>query len=487
MIGVYDIEEIDSETNTLSITRSNNERDTSCRFQTRDPVHEWDEIIVENDYETRLFAGILETPDIGKEDNATLYTASSHGYQKLFDRLKVEEAFEDELAGDIVRDIVASYAADFTVENVEDGFNISKVVYNYVLPSEGIRRIADALGYRWHIDQYKDIHFVANDATEAPKQVVPSEHFYSNLHISPDVSSLANVVIVRGGTYRSEQVDYFEIADGEKTQFLLPEKPHEIHVFVNGVEKTVGIKFGQGTPVQDFQVNFNEKYIENGTLATLSDGDEFHVAFTYDVPIRVRRRNAASVTVMALLFPGTNGEFEKVIHDKDIVSREIAYQTAQQHLDAYSNALVSGSFNTQDDIFEPGEVLVLNVPEFAGSASIQSIDSTYLDTGLWKHTVKFATVLFGFEEFMRELYAAKKVELIDGETLETSTELEDTVTLSEMLTVSIDLNRQEDTIGVEEDVAADINFGEEYVLAPYFPSDHSDPKRVFILDGSVMV
>lgn len=484
MIGLYDIERIYSINATLQIVRSNNERDTRAGFQTHDAISEWDEIIIENDYETRLFAGILESPAISKANNITEYGAETRGYKKLFDRVPVEEAYDNELAGDIIKDIVEENCPGFTTNGVEDGTIIAKVLYNNVLPSEGIKRIADSLGYQYGIDAYKDVYYRANNAVIAPRSVTSSENFFKNLQIKPDVTNLCNVVVVRGGTYLSEEVIYFEVADGEKTQFVLPEKPHDVSVYVNGVEKTVGIKFGEQPATQEFQINFNEKYIENGTHALLDADDVFEVRYKYDVPIRVRRKNLASIAALKVLFPETNGEFTKVIHDPDISTRELAYDVAQQNLDAYSNALVTGSFSTVEDIFSPGQLLPINVPEFMGSSVIQKISSKHIAGKLWNHTITFATVLFGFEEFLRDLLAAKKVELIDGETLETSTDVDESLTVDDTVTATTGVIQPEETIEIEDEDYNDLNVTIEFVLTPYWPSDFTDTKRAFILDGS---
>lgn len=484
MIGIYVIERIQSTNGTLQIVRSDNERQTRCSFQTLDPVYEWDEIIVENDYSTRLFAGILETPEIRKADNIPTYTAQSGGYKKLFDRGKVASSWLSTLAGNIVRDIVTNFAAGFTSTAVEDATTIEKAVFNYALPSEAINRIATSLGYSWGIDFYKDVKFVAEDAENALQHITTGGAFWRDLVIKPDISSLYNVVIVRGGTYLSEEVIYYEVADGEKTQFVLPEKPHDVSVYVNGVLKTSGIQFGEATPTTEFQINFNEKYIQNGTHAVLADGDVFEVRYKYDVPIRVRRKNQASINALAVLFPETNGEFELVIQDASINTRELAYNIAQQNLNKYSNTLVSGSFETAEDIYSAGQTLNITVPEFVGSALIKSVSSRHVGGTQWRHTIQFATVLFGFEEFMRELLAAKKVKLIDGETLETSHDYEDAVGVSDSVIAGTDTHQGVDDLTLSDDSYSILNVTKDHVFGEYFPSAYTDTKRVFILDGS---
>jgi len=484
MIGIYDIERIYSDNGTLTISMSNNNRNTQCGFVTRDEIQEWDEIFVENDYGVYLFAGILDAPEIDFSDNITVYKASTQGYRKLFDRDRVAETYEAELAGDIVRDIVDTYCPGFTTDGVEDGIVIEKVLYNYVTPSEGIQRIADAIGYRWHIDSYKVVHFVANDAENATSSITNTGDFWKGLNIKIDISNLVNVVIVRGGTYLSEEIIYTEVADGEKTQFVLPEKPHDVSVFVDGTPKTVGIKFGEQVPTAEFQVNFNEKYIENGTHAVVANGDVFEVRYKYDVPIRVQTKNLASIAEMMILFPETNGEFKRVIQDSSIDSRALAYEMGRQNLEKYSSRIINGSFMTAEDLFKPGQIIPITKGNFSGSAVIQKITSRSIAGSHWRHNVSFATVLFGFEEFMRELYASRKVQLIDGETLETLHDVEDMIELSETVIAGTDINQQMDGVGVGDDSNSEMNFGEMYVLGVYFPSSYADTKRVFILNGS---
>ncbi len=85
---------------------------------------------------------------------------------------------------------------------------------------------------------------------------------------------------------------------------------------------------------------------------------------------------------------------------------------------------------------------------------------------------------------MRSLSAIRKVELIDGETLETSHDFTDEVAVSESVTASIDLHRANENIGVSDDTVTDLNRTITYVLGPYFPSSFADTKRAFLLDIS---
>lgn len=486
MIGIYSVERIQSLNGTLSINRSLSERDITCDFSTKDDVQEWDEIIVENRYMTKLYAGIADAPELNKADRYTTRKVKVLGYRKIFDRLQVADNYESMTAGAIIRSMVAEYCPGFTTNNVADGATITRTLFNYALPSEVITKLAGSIGYDWYIDFDKDVHFFARETTPSSHELTSSSTFERGLKIRPRIENFANVVVLRGGTYRSSEQVYKEKGDGVKTQFILPEKPHDVRVEINSVEKTDGIKFGENTPTTDFVINFNEKYIENGLHAVLSSSDEIAVYFTYDVPLRIKRRNAASIEAMKARFPelAPDGEFQRVIHDKDINDRDVGYKVCEEYLNSHSNLVIEGDFATQDDIFTPGELLNIDLPEFTGSAVIQKVRSRQIAGTLFEHTIEFATVLFGFEDFLRDLLAAKKIELKDGEVVETLYDFSDVVTVSESVTVTIDSNRQNDAIGAADTFYSELNKTLEYVLTPYFPSSFADSKRAFNLDLS---
>lgn len=498
MIGIYSMTEIDALNKSLNIIESTSEKNNKCTFSTYDTVNEWDEIIVENQYNQKLFAGITDSVDIDKAEGMSLRKINVTGYKKLFDRLRVNESYLEQDADVIITDMVANFTTGFTVNNVEaTGIEIEKVLFNFALPSEVVTRIAKTIGYDWYIDFDKDLHFFAKQVEAAPKNITNSSTFHKDLTIEPDVSSLVNQVVIRGGTFTSDLQTYEAVADGVQTEFLLPDKPQDITVYVNNwngssydgyVEKTLGILFEGETPTTEFVVNYNEKYIANGTFATLDDLDKIKVTYKYQAPVRVKRRNVTSIDAIKTQFPSlaADGIIEKVINDNNIDSRELAYQLANEELNAYSNAVVRGSFKTHENIFRAFQVIQINTDEYVGSAIITQITSRNVGGNQWEHKVSLATVLYDFEDFLREILAQQKVVLIDNEIVETLYNFEDDITLSDTVTITVDQNRQTEVMEISDSDFQELNKSIDYVLGPYFPSSFADTQRVFNLDGGLL-
>lgn len=470
---------------TLSIFSELNERNTTLIFQTRTLVESNEEITVEKDDTTLLFNGIIERVQF--DNKTSTYTVRASSTIKLFDMKRVARTFQDMTAQEIVEAIIDDYCDGFTHTNVTGSIDIKSAQFNYEKPSECIRQIAESIGYNWHIDLNNDVHFYEKTSNSAPLLIAEGEDFRS-LKIEPDTRDIANVVIVRGGTYLSSTQEYIEVADGEKTKFIVPEKPQDVAVSVDTgsgyVAKTLEPQLGESTPTAEFQVNYNEKYIQNGTHATLANGNKIKIEYKFEVPLRLMKKDLASIAALKLLFPATDGEFYKVVEDKSINSRELAEAVADENLLLYGSAKINGSFNTYTSGIEVGQIITIDYKGYTTSAIVTSVTATSEANEFFSYAIKFSTVLTRFEDFLRELLRRSKIVLNENEVVEIINNVSETITLNETVTVSTDLNRQNEEITIDDDVYVDKNFAIDYVLGPYFPSSYTDTKRVFLLNSS---
>ena len=479
--GSADVE-INARHKTLKITREL-ERGHSCQFKTEDDVQEWDEIIIEDGASNTIFAGIVHEPELQTRKGIETTVVNLKTYKKLFDRLLVAKSYEDKTFGFIVADIISTFCPGFTSTNVDTGPTIAKAVFNYEKPSNAIKSLCEKIGYTWKIDFEKDVHAFPV-AAGTKKTITDTSGDFEDLKVKPNVQNFSNVVVVRGGAYLSSQQTVSFKGDGERTAFFTPEKPRETEVWVNSVQKTLGVKFGENTPTTDFVVNYAESAIENGTHAVLSSSDIIEIKFKFDVPLRLIQRRIASITAMEAILGSGNGEFQSLIEDDTLNTRELARQVAQAHLDAYSNALVNGSFSSEENEWEEGQVINIQYNSFTAQAVIKKVVSQNLGGELWKNTVSFSTVLFDFEEFLRQLIASGRVAVNDGEIVEVIYEFGDEAGFDETVTIETDTNRQEDEMGVADSFYSEKNASIQFVYGPYLPTSHTDAKRVFVLDAS---
>jgi len=478
---------INATNKSIKINYGLDHKGNSASFKTEENIEEWDTIeIIETiaAVDTTLFSGTVEKIKITGTGSLIFYNVFSSGWKRFFDRKKIAERYENMNAGDIVKDIISDWTEEFTNGDIEDGILIETVVFNYLSPSEAISSIAARIGFVWRINNDKTIDFFEKRKESAPQIITDTSANYKKLKITPDVSELVNSVIIRGGTFLSNDITFKDVGNGEKTQFILPENPHNTSIKVNSISKTLGIKFGEETPTTDFILNYGEKYIENGLHSVLTSSDVLEVTFKYDVPLRLRRKNQTSIDALKILFPATDGIFEKVVNDESLDDRDLANEYAKQQLDLFSNTTIKGSFETYEKNFITGQVLTINAKGLNKEAVINKITAKSLGNGFFTYKVSFATVLFDFEDFLRMLLIRGDIEINEGETVETIESIEDNFGINENIKITIDENKQDEEITLDESYLLEKNKSIVYVFGEYFPSSHSDDKRVFILDSS---
>ena len=481
---------IASKAKSLKITRELDHRGSRISFRTYDEVAEWDEIRVENSTGELLFAGVVEKVNITASKGGPVERQiTSTGYKRFFDRKKIARRYENMTAGDIVRDILADWTEGFTEGEIQDGVVFENVAFNYSPPSEALSQLASKIGFAWEIDLEKRVHFRLRAQQSAPEAITDDSANFRNLKVTPDVSEMVNSVIIRGGTYTSTQQTFRERGDGEKTQFVLPEKPKNVSVFVNGAQKTVSGKAGDdmSAATTDFVYSNAEKYVENGLHSVLADTDVLEVRYEFEVPLRLRKRNLTSIAELQKLFPETDGVFEKVIEDRSIDSRELATELATEHLNLFSNAKIEASFTTPTSTFLPGQEVRIEANGVSKSAVVEKVVAKNIAGEYFEYDVKCATVLFGFEDFLRSLLLRGKMELNESEVVETIENLEEGLLLGDSVeAMTHGPHSQAEGLNMTESYYSELTDQIEYVLGPYIPASHTDTKRQFILDYSAL-
>lgn len=226
---------------------------------------------------------------------------------------------------------------------------------------------------------------------------------YRNLELIKDASKLKNRVYVRGGTKLSDYVDYNELGDGEKTKFVLPDKPHDVTVEVNGSPETVGVKHVD-TEGYDWYLNYQEKYIEQDEGGSvLTDSDVLTVTYKYDVPILIAQEDGDSIA--------THGVKEFAIFDKTITTTQAARDRAAAELTDYAENTIEGKFITMTDGFVSGQFVYIDLADYGvdGSYIVQRVISRSLGSGKFEYEVSLISVkTIGIIKFLIQLLEANK-------------------------------------------------------------------------------
>lgn len=251
---------------------------------------------------------------------------------------------------------------------------------------------------------------------------------YQGLSISKDASQIKNRVYVRGGTKLSDFTTYIEVGDGEKTQFVLPDKPHDVTLEVDRgsgyVEESVGIK-NVDTTGYKWYLNFQEKYVEQDDGETvLSATDKIRLTYKYDIPILVAVENTSSIL--------ENGQREFAIFDKSITTTQAARDRASGELTDYANDIIEGSFVTWTQGFVSGQYMNISKTEYDVDDDyiIQKVVARSIGAGEYQYEVYIASAkTLGIIKFLIELLEANKnlIELDDDEVVDELLQLSDSL------------------------------------------------------------
>lgn len=398
-----------------------------------------EEVIITLADSTIVFAGYIIGVNISaKGDMPGTVNVRCVDYTWLLDRNLVHQTYEDMTDKEIIESIVATYCPglDITTNNVIEGVTIDQISFNYVQPSQALRKICDLTGRNWYIDYEKDIHYFELSENPAPFDIDSSNDEYIDLRINKDSSQLKNRVYVRGGTKLSDETFYEELGDGVKTQFVLPDRPHNVTVKVNGVEESLGIK-NIDTSGFDWYLNYQEKYLEQDAGgAVLTSSDTLRIEYQYDIPILVALEDPTSVMA--------SGEREFAIFDKSITTTEAARDRAQAELTDYANSIIEGSFTTYTPGFISGQTININLSAYGINDDyiIQKVRGTSRGAGEYVYEISIASAkTMGIIRFLIELLEANKnlIELDDQEVIDELFNLTDAL-LSDSLLDSLTID-----------------------------------------------
>lgn len=386
---------------------------------------------------TKIFAGnIIRKPQTQISPGIYKYAVNCVDYSRSLDKKLVVQSYTEKTCAYIINDIITKYTSGFTQNHVQTGPTVNFIAWNYKPVGQCIKELARLTHYDWYVDYDKDIHFFARETNAAPYELneTASSGRYKGLSIDIDKSQLKNRVFVRGGYYLSNLYTQEKVADGEQLEFLLAYGPQTpMKVYVDDVEKTLGID-NIDTAGKDFVVNVTEKTIKNLDYAKLTAGQVFKATYTYKVPILCMVEDTESQNAVKAI-EGGDGIYEALVTDESIETNEAARDRARAELKQYSNALVKGSFKTDQDGYRSGQLLTVNIPTRSINSQylIQAVTKKSIGGGYLEYTVTFATLLTGLTDFLLSLWEeGKKIVTRKDEVLDEFVGIEmNTITLSD--------------------------------------------------------
>jgi len=366
------------------------------------------------------FAGrIEEVPQLQVSPGIYQYEITCTDYTQELNKRLVVETYTSQTAGDIIKDLVNTYATGLGTAFIQDGITVDYIAFNYKYPFECITEIAELLGYDWYVDYERQVHFFESTTNNAPYDVDESATSgdYKDLTILVHKTELKNVAVVRGGYEFSSLFTQEKEADGVQESFSFRYKPFapiSVYVDTGGgyVAKTLGID-NIDTSGVDFVYNNAEKVIKNLDHAVLTAGHKIKLTYKYKKPILARVDDEASIQNM-IDYEGGDGIYEApLIIDNTIETKDQARARGQAELNQYSNPLVEGSFTTTQYGYRSGQILTINIASRGYTDRqylIQQVVATSLKMGKFQYEIVFASKLKGLTDYLIQLHKDSRKE-----------------------------------------------------------------------------
>jgi hypothetical protein len=451
------------------------------------------EVIITRDG-TKIFAGLITriTQKLNSQ-KILVYDLDMEDYTRLLDRKLVPDTYTDMTIDEIIASMIANYinVGDGITVNSNCPITIDYIAFNYLPISKCLTQLADFANYDWYIDYDKVIQFFAKDALPAPVVLSDTNGSYldNSLVIRRDNSQVRNVIYVRGGKYLGDTFTTEIEATGVDAIYPLGYKYQDLSVTLTGQPLSVGLDNLDLADDYDLLWNFQEKIIKFKDADIPSSGAVMRVGGRPYLPVRVKVRDEVSINSMATA-EGGSGEYEFLIIDNTIESRQEARDRATAELNSYKQTLDEGSFRTYVDGFRAGQQLTIN-------STAHDINETFVvnrvTTKMWTadrfiYDIQLVTTkTFGIIEYLQQLLIdkTKEFKINENEIIDVVEAASETIDISETILSSITHNPQGETITVDETVTAQsLNYDITWVLGDYSPP--SGVNRIFILNSGLL-
>jgi len=342
------------------------------------------------------------------------------------DRRLVLERYSDETIGNIIKDITTKYADGFTTNNVDCDIEIKMATFDRMTISSAITRLADSINYSWYVDENKDIHFFAKSEPNSPYNITDSSgHLQNTLSLRDDFTQIRNSVVIRGGEERAEIRTETYVADADQDHFPLSIKFAEMPtVEIDSEEVDMGIDYIDKD--KEGYWSFQEKYIRFADA--MEGGEKIEITGIPLFPVIVKISDFSSM--------GQYGTYEFFEEKKEISSRSEGIQYAKSQMEAYSQGIIEGKFETDRPGLRSGQVININSAKLGVNEDfiIQSVVMRMRSKDKAHYTVVLATIrTIGIIDVLRGIILKREIREFDSENILEFYEFDDEFSMDDSL------------------------------------------------------
>lgn len=283
-------------------------------------------------------------------------------HHQTTDRKLVAETYENEYAGNIVKDIITKYLSSdgITIGTIQDGQIIKKAVFNYIYASQCFDEISELTGLQWVIRPNKSFDFFDRTTFEAPFNIEESSDI-RNVKVRRDRENYRNKQYLRAGhDISAVQIRTFK-GDGESQVFTVDLPIAKVPTIkVNGVAKTAGIR-GLETGF-DWYWQKNDKTIsQDNSGVKLTSSDILTIEFQGFYPIMIISEDPEAI-IDRQNIEGGSGVYESIEEKTTIDNRDAALDYTGGLLRKYAKISKTLTLDTYTPGLKAGQLITVNLP-----------------------------------------------------------------------------------------------------------------------------
>lgn len=332
--------------------------------------------------------------------------------------LLVVEEYTNQSASNIATDLLSKYApAGFSAAGIKSGAPVIEFKqFSDKRLSECLKELCDYVGWQWYVDAHKVVHFFNAEEILKPAPFVLGEANRGKIfdfRLSINTENIRNRIKVNGGSMLSDAQNFPFVYDGVMRAWSPPYKPHELKIYVSEVLKTVGIENIDDPSTVDFLLNYQEERITMGSAyVSPAQGTIIRQNLRYPMSVVTVVENFESQQALAAITGETGdnaGVREDVINDDTIVTLGAAEALGNAALRKWADPEISASFSTYTTGWEPGQLLVVNLPSrgLVNTYMVQKVNMAYRNQE-WITEVRFGGRLVSVADFLQALVSKQQ-------------------------------------------------------------------------------
>ncbi len=391
----------------------------------------------------KIFAGLIDSPDDEQKPPGTKalkYLVKCADYSQVCDRHRVAGVYENMLAGDIIKDIVATALAGegITTTNVQDGPVVTKILFNYCTATDAFNELAELAGFGWYVDFDKDLHFFDRATNAAPFNITDALNNARAVKVSRPKDRYRNRQFVRGSNALSDYRTETFAGDGSRREFFVTFPMQTVPtVKVNGIVKTVGIR-GIDSGKDWYWSQGSDAISQDTSGAVLRAGDTLTVIYRFLYPVLLVKEDSTQISARQAVEGGT-GVYEDLEEDSSVEDFTTAETLSLARLRQYGVIPTVVTYETDNDGLRSGQLQTIQIAKhnLNGSFLIESVSVKDISGKFLRYEVKAVSGerIGGWVDFFKSLIRGKeKLSRRENEVVTLLREQTDAITCADSLT-----------------------------------------------------